>query len=152
MATRILFVCSGNAARSPMAAALCAALARERGRSDVETASAGVTAREGAPVSPEAIAALAELGIELERRRTRRLSAKLLHTADLIVSMTTQQRDQIVRRFPTVRLRTVPLMSFVEGGDTQVADPHGGDLEAYRACLRQLRPALEALLEAQERS
>jgi len=144
---RILFVCSGNTSRSVMAAAWFNAACRERGLAGLEAEAAGINSPDGAPIAPEAMAVLEERHILPERLGSRRLTAKAVLRADLVVAMTEQHRERLVEAFPRLHLRVVALMAFAKGGDRQVADPVGGGVEAYRACLDQMQPALEAILD-----
>lgn len=144
---QVLFVCSGNTSRSAMAAACFTAICAQRGLRGVSAESAGLNSPEGAPIAPEAVAALAEQQILPARLGSRRLTPKMVLSADLIVAMTSQHRDRIVEWFPRVRLRTVTLMAFAESDDQQVPDPAGGGLEAYRACLEHMRPALATIAD-----
>ena len=143
----VLFVCSGNTSRSVMAATWFRALCARRGLRGYVAVAAGINSPEGAAIAPEAVTVLAEHQLSPERLGSRRLTAKLVLAADLIVAMTDQHRDRIVEGFPRVRLRTVTLMSYAARGDLQVPDPANGGIEAYRACLAQMQPALAALAD-----
>jgi protein-tyrosine phosphatase len=145
MPRRILFVCELNTGRSPMAAALFAALCAERGLRDVVADSAGLSARDGDPLPAPVLTALAEAGLKPEYALSKPLTPKLAMSAELVVTMSPVYRDRVVERLPWLRLKVVPLLAFAGQRDQEVADPFGGGLEAYRNCLRQMRPALEAL-------
>ncbi len=82
-AIKVLFVCTGNICRSPMAEVLFAHLAP-----DVEVGSAGTMDWSGQPAHEYAIAAMAERGLDLSAHRSRRLSEYLVDESDLIVAMT----------------------------------------------------------------
>jgi protein-tyrosine phosphatase len=143
----ILFVCEVNTGRSPMAAALFTAVCAQRGLGDVVADSAGLTAREGELVPAPVQQALAEVGVPLLRLKSKRLTPKLALAAELVVTLASEHRERLVELMPRLRLKTVMLMAFAGEKDREVPDPFGGGLEAYRACLRQMRPALEALAD-----
>jgi protein-tyrosine phosphatase len=130
-----------------MAAAHLAGLCKDRGRRDVEIISAGLNADPKTSVSDAARAVLKERGIPLLRLGCQPLTRALVNRADVIVTMTTQQRDAVCRRYRRARLRTVILLSYGPDNGVQVPDPFGGNLQAYRDCLDLMAPALETLLE-----
>ena len=138
----VLFLCTGNTCRSPMAECLLNALARERG-ADVRAASAGLCAPDGAPASEGALFAMRRRGLTLEGHRARTVTRALLEGADLAVCMGESHRAALRARFPGL---TTPLLAF---DDPPVSDPFGGDAAAYERAAgdiaRQLPPLLEAL-------
>ncbi len=143
----ILFVCEVNTGRSPMAAALFDAVCAQRGRHDLVADSAGLTAREGELIPAPVQQALAEALVPLMRRKSNALTRKLALAAHLVVTLASEHRERLVELMPRLRLKTVMLMAFTGDKDREVPDPFGGGLEAYRVCLRQMRPAIEALVD-----
>ena len=139
--SKIVFVCTGNTCRSPMAQGLFLKLLRERGVTDVEVVSAGTSAADGLPASEHAIAAATELGADISGHRSRQVSHELLDRADAIFCMTDGHAEIVSALAPAEKIFTLP------GG---VPDPYGGDLNAYRACaaaiLDKLRPIAEQVL------
>ncbi len=149
---KVLFVCTGNTCRSPMAAALLNEMSRPReicsARGELcvmpclVASSAGLFAQEGDPITPAAADALQEAGVpprpdnDYTAHRARLVSAELLHAADEIVGLTASHAMQLMLRFPEAasKIRTLPV---------DIPDPFGGTPEIYRACLAQLRYALE---------
>ena len=129
-----------------MAAALFTAVCAQRGLRDLVADSAGLTARAGELIPAPVQQALAEVGVSLLRLKSKALTPKLALAADLVVTMATEHRERLVELMPRLRLKTVMLMAFAGERDREVPDPFGGGVEAYRACLRQMRPAMEALV------
>jgi protein-tyrosine phosphatase len=148
--TRLLFVCTGNMCRSPMAEGIARRLLAERlgcrpeelAERGIEVASTGTAAVAGAGASENAVRAAAERGVDLRGHRTRPMTVDLLRAADYIVVMTRGHRDAVVRLAPEVAPRVALLDP--SGGD--VADPIGGDLDQYRACAQHLEGALTGRL------
>lgn len=135
MASRtVLFVCSGNTCRSPMAAAVARKLLAERlGCSPEElegygqeVVSAGTLGSGDAPATKEAAEAARRLGATLGKHCSRRLSNELIQAADLIFCMSRQHVDDVIGRAPASAGKT-----FLLDAEGDIADPIGGDTEKY---------------------
>lgn len=139
----VVFVCTGNSCRSPMAAAGFDRYCRRRNLK-VEVVSAGI--EPAGIVSKHAIDALARFGIKPLTLKTRRLDAVLVHRADLIVAMTHAHVEWIRREFPEAADNTHTLSDFDHfHGD--VPDPIGTGLDTYMQVFEIMKPNLEALAE-----
>jgi len=109
---RVLFVCTGNTCRSPMAEAMLRAKAKERGL-QVEVRSAGVAAANGAPVSAHAAEVLRERQVPHEGSSSA-LTAETVEWADLILTMTSGHKRILLERFPEALEKTHTLKEYVE--------------------------------------
>lgn len=135
----VLFICTGNTCRSPMAECLFNALARTKG---VRAASAGLCAPDGAPASEGALFAMRRRGLSLEGHRARTVTREMLEGADLAVCMGQSHLIALRARFPGL---STPLRAF---DDPPVSDPYGGDATAYERAACDIARQLPALLAA----
>jgi len=149
----VLFVCTGNICRSPMAQGLFADLIR--GRRDIEVTSAGIGAIGGQPPSPYAIEVMSELGMDIRNIRSKPLMAELVRKADFIFVMTYGHLDSMLLLFPSAAEKTFLLREFetdLPVIEREVSDPIGQSRETYRDCRNQIRAALPRLLDLVLRS
>ena len=135
----VLFICTGNTCRSPMAECLFNALARTKG---VRAASAGLCAPDGAPASEGALFAMRRRRLSVEGHRARTVTREMLEGADLAVCMGQSHLIALRARFPGL---STPLRAF---DDPPVSDPYGGDAAAYERAACDIARQLPALLAA----
>jgi glycine hydroxymethyltransferase len=145
----ILFVCTGNICRSPMAEGLFRHLtARMDGR--YRAISAGVAAVDGMPPSTHAVQALRELGIDISRQRSRALTAQLIREADLIFGMTHGHANAVTLMYPDAADKTLVLREFdetLEDFDKDIADPIGGSFSVYLRCRDEIEQGIFSMLK-----
>lgn len=142
---RILFVCTGNTCRSPMAAALFRK--RVGGVLEWEADSAGLYASPGSPASFNAIQALKELEVDLSSHQSKRLDSVLVEQADLIVSMTAGHRFDLLQNFPQTANKVCLIKSFETSKvPADLSDPFGGSLELYKKTRDEIDRALSDLI------
>ncbi len=144
-----LLVCAGNTCRSPMAEAMLKRLLAERlgcpgdklAERGYHVESAGLSAMDGIPASPEAVRVLAARGVDLSGHRSRALTPEMLGRADFIYVMTSGQAQAAARMSPSAagRLRRID--------DQDIEDPIGGDEREYAACADRIEAALRRRLE-----
>ena len=141
---QVLFVCTANICRSPMAEATFNALAGDTGL-PWRARSAGVFAAEGYPMAPEAREVLAESGIPVGEHRSRPLTQEMLREADLVLAMTPRHVEEM-RRLPGELPDYVYVLPEYVGNGSAVADPYGLTISAYRACAWHLFACIEPLV------
>ena len=147
---RVLFVCTANICRSPMAEGILNDLAgRAELTGQMEVHSAGVAAFDGAPASPLACDVSLEAGIDISRHRSRPVTEELLSQADLVLTMTALHHKEIAQRYPQSAEKVVPLRAYAVGGavngNRDIEDPYGGTKAGYQKCFDQLRQEIERI-------
>lgn len=170
MKKNIVFVCTGNTCRSPMAESLFKDIIREKGRAhEFEVSSRGVYAFTGDPASHQAIEVMKEeFGIDLKQHRAMVLDDSDMKKAYLVITMTVRHKNMILDVYPEAADKVFTIKEYVEAendaefdGDTDnednygiknnpdVIDPFGGDYETYKDCALELE---ELLLELADRT
>lgn len=139
---RLLFVCTGNTCRSPMAEALAGRKASERGL-DIEVCSAGMMCGFGEKMADNAVAALKDMGITDFRHESQPVTQRLADDSDLIFTMTWQQKSSLAHFIDEDKIFT--FRELAPFGD--IPDPYGGDINVYRACAKTLDKALDYVMD-----
>ncbi len=142
---QIVFVCTGNTCRSPMAEGL--ARQRFRGVSDCEVLSAGLHAEVGARPSPLAVKAAAAAGADISGHRVRSMTDALAFSATLLLALSPHHADEMRLRFPFAADKIRFLGEFAPAGSPvrDIPDPFGGSPEDYRRCLSLISKCLDGL-------
>jgi len=127
---RILFICTGNTCRSPMAEY---ALRSRFDKNFVKVKSCGTFAADGIPASENAVKVMKEIGINIIKHRSQRLTDELIEWADIILVMEPSERIDILAFSPFADIKTFFLASFGRGNmPSVIPDPIGEDISVYR--------------------
>ncbi len=134
----IVFVCTGNTCRSPLAEGLMKKLLKERGIENIEVSSAGLAAYAGDEVSEKSVKAAENYGIDISAHRSRRINSYMLENA-FFVCMTTSHVQALLPYVEENRL-------FVIGEG--IPDPYGGTQEEYDNCAKKINGVLPDILQS----
>jgi len=142
----ILFVCTGNTCRSPLAEAIVKRMVSDAGRTDIEVSSAGVQAWAGSPASDEALLVGLERNLDISAHRSRPLTPEILDQSDLILAMSDSHVANVRRMRPDANVHLVTAFASVPAAARAIQDPYGGDLSVYRRTADDLQHELSGLL------
>ncbi len=142
---KILFVCTGNTCRSPMASLYFNKICVDHGRDDLISISAGICAQDGIPAAANALKVLDDIGCgQAERHRSTMITKESVHGSDLIIVMTEAHKMSLISLWPEIEEKVHLLFEFGdETGD--VVDPFGADLSAYWNIFKAMKKALDDL-------
>ena len=136
---KLIFVCSGNTCRSPMAECVLEYLLKEEGIKGIEVESRGVVANVGAPISENAKKALKAKNIPIKKHKATQMQTEEIFSVDLVICMTERHKMRL-GNLP----RVFTLNQLTGCGD--IVDPYGGDEEVYKKCLDEIIAAVKKLI------
>ena len=149
----VLFICTGNICRSPMAEGLFRHAVA--GRGDYRVVSAGLGAVDGQPPSAHAVTAMREIGLDISQQRSHMLTASLVREADYIFGMTHNHVDSVMLLYPPMAEKVFLLREFDETLDPfekDISDPIGGSYGVYVECRDQIEQGIASILRYLDQS
>jgi protein-tyrosine-phosphatase len=139
---KVLFVCTGNTCRSPMAAGLMNKLLSETDFDGIEVGSAGTGALNGWPAAPHALEVTKNWGIDISAHRSRALDKGIVEAADLILCMTLEHHRATRQLSANSGRKSYLLASYPQKPEetplARIEDPMGGDLEVYEKAFMRI--------------
>lgn len=141
----ILFVCTGNTCRSPMAQGLLEDMARKKDL-DIVVRSAGVFALDGQSVSREAVQVLREEGINISHHRANMIYRDLVEESDLILTMSKSHKEALLSKYDFIEGKVFTLKEYAYGLEEDILDPFGRGIDVYRHTKEEIKDALEEII------
>ncbi len=144
---KVLFVCSANICRSPVAEVIFNSLASDRGL-PYRAESAGTSARNGRPMAENAATALRELGFHADGHVSSPISEESLRSASLVLAMTPRHTERLRNNPVDLDGRLRLLTHYADqSSEREITDPYGHTLAVYRASVNQILLYVEALVQ-----
>ena len=150
----ILFVCTGNTCRSPMAEGIFKALLKDNNIDNINVSSAGISTFEGDSANEKAIYTLRNKGIDIKSHKSRQITKEIIENSDLILTMTKSHKRMILNALPEYLNKVFTIKEYVyinnneelTGKNLDIADPYGLDYNIYEKCAEEIEENLKKII------
>ncbi len=142
----ILFICTGNTCRSPMAEGILKDLAEKRGL-DIEVKSAGLVGIDDGDISRDAISVLKDIDIDISNIKSKAISEDLVRKADLILTMSQRHKGNLLLKFPFIKDKIFLLNEYAFNMNKDIVDPFGMGRKYYEETRNEIYMAIEKILD-----
>lgn len=127
---KILFVCTGNTCRSPMAEGILRFLTKEKDM-NLQIKSAGIAVYDGEKASKNTIEAMKKIGIDISEHKASQIHRDLVEEVDLILTLSRSHKEFIVLNYPSSKNKIFTLTEYAYGVEKDIEDPFGRSLAVY---------------------
>ena len=144
---KIVFVCTGNTCRSPMAQTIAESLALKHNL-EVEVSSAGVSVFSETGASANAVDAMASLGLDLSGHISKQITLEHIKDSNLVLTMTRQHKNFLLDRLDDTYLEKIyTLAEYVSLPEKDISDPFGQPLDDYKKCANEIHQLLDIIFD-----
>ncbi len=142
----ILFVCTGNTCRSPMAEGILRDLGEKAGL-DIQVKSAGIATFNGGVAAKNSIEAMKDINIDISQHRTLQTTEELIENSDLILTMGVSHKMNLILEYELEENKVFTLLEYVNGREEDIKDPFGSDYNNYLRTRDEIYQAIELLVK-----
>ena len=142
---KVVFICTGNTCRSPMAEGILKDLA-EKDKLNIDVKSVGIHASFGTNAASFAIEAMKDIGIDIRDHKSDQVNSELLDKADLVLTMSNSHKKAILLQYPLMKGRVFLLNEYAFGINKDIEDPFGGSLRYYEKARDEIFRAVEEIV------